>query len=208
MKNNFRKDEDFMFEEEVSEDMLYDKKNQSDIVYVESSEHIIRTRVLIVLAVILIILAIISSFFGFVYLGKDQQDNKETTTSVTRYDIFVSHSNASYGGSIDSFAKYNSLDNAFNYDFKVSNENPVDIDYKIEVIDNNYDKNSKYLPMISYSLFNNDVQITEGVFDSKEINVIEKVTIKANSSDSLRLKIWSTEIENNIGFNFKVNVAV
>ncbi len=208
MKNDFRKDEDFMFDEEIPEIELYDKKNQNDVVYVQSSEYKVRIRILIVLAVILIILAVISALFGFIYLDKDIKNQEGADTSITRYDIFVSHSNSSYGGNIKSFKNYDSSTNAFSYSLKVSNENPVDIDYKVEVIDNNYDGNENVLNLISYSLVSNNIEIASGNFENNEVNVIKNVTIKSNSSDNLILKVWSDKVNDAVSFSFKVNISV
>lgn len=207
MKNDDRKNEDFMFTEEVPESELYDKSNQSDIVYVESSERKTRVRILIVLAIILIILAIISALFGFMYLNKAKDDNGSSNVNITRYDIFVSHSDSSYGGNIVSFRNYNSKEKAFSYDFKVSNENPVDLNYKVEILYSNYTENQGSLNLISYSLLKNNEEIASGTLKETEKNVIADVMINANSSDDLVFKIWSGEIDKNIGFNFKVNVV-
>lgn len=209
MRNDDRKNEDFIFNEEVPESELYDKSNQSDIVYVESSERKTRVRILIVLAIILIILAIISALFGFIYLNNDRKNATDNSdVNITRYDIFVSYSDSSYGGNIVSFKNYNSSEKAFSYDLKVSNENPVDIEYKVEIVDNNYAENKDSLNMISYSLINNNVEIASGVLENKEINTLADVTIDSNSTNNLVLKVWSNKIDNNIGFNFKINVTV
>lgn len=208
-KNDDIKDNNFVFEEEVPENMLYDKSKQNDIVYVESSKKKTRVRILIVLAIILIVLAIISALFGFMYLNEAREnDVSNSKTNITRYDIFVSHSDSSYGGNIASFKNYNSSDKAFSYDLKVSNENPVAIDYKVEVVDNNYDLNKDSLGLISYSLINNDEVIASGAFENKEVNTLANVTINSNSSNNLVLKVWSDKIDDNVAFNFKVNIAV
>lgn len=206
MKNDEIKREETVFVEEVPESELYDKKNQSDIIYVEDDTYKKKAKILITIAIILIIIAVLSSLLGFLYLNQERKANEESnsSTNITRYDIFISHSNSNYGGNIKSFLNYNNKDKAFSYSFKVSNENPVNIDYKVELIDNNFGNTS--LNLISYSLLNNNEEIASGVLENKEVNKIADVTINSNSVNDLVLKLWSNSLDK--GFNFKVNVAV
>ena len=206
MKNDEIKREETVFVEEVPESELYDKKNQSDIIYVEDNTYKKKAKILITIAIILIIIAVLSSLLGFLYLNQERKANEESnsSTNITRYDIFISHSNSNYGGNIKSFLNYNNKDKAFSYSFKVSNENPVNIDYKVELIDNNFGNTS--LNLISYSLLNNNEEIASGVLENKEVNKIADVTINSNSVNDLVLKLWSNSLDK--GFNFKVNVVV
>ena len=206
MKNDEIKREETVFVEEVPESELYDKKNQSDIIYVEDDTYKKKAKILITIAIILIIIAVLSSLLGFLYLNQERKANEESnsSTNITRYDIFISHSNSNYGGNIKSFLNYNNKDKAFSYSFKVSNENPVNIDYKVELIDNNFGNTS--LSLISYSLLNNNEEIASGVLENKEVNKIADVTINSNSVNDLVLKLWSNSLDK--GFNFKVNVVV
>ena len=206
MKNDEIKREETVFVEEVPESELYDKKNQSDIIYVEDNTYKKKAKILITIAIILIIIAVLSSLLGFLYLNQERKANEESSssTNITRYDIFISHSNSNYGGNIKSFLNYNNKDKAFSYSFKVSNENPVNIDYKVELIDNNFGNTS--LSLISYSLLNNNEEIASGVLENKEVNKIADVTINSNSVNDLVLKLWSNSLDK--GFNFKVNVVV
>ena len=206
MKNDEIKREETVFVEEVPESELYDKKNQSDIIYVEDDTYKKKAKILITIAIILIIIAVLSSLLGFLYLNQERKANEESnsSTNITRYDIFISHSNSNYGGNIKSFLNYNNKDKAFSYSFKVSNENPVNIDYKVELIDNNFGNTS--LNLISYSLLNNNEEIASGVLENKEVNKIADVTINSNSVNDLVLKLWSNSLDK--GFNFKVNVVV
>lgn len=206
MKNDEIKREETVFVEEVPESELYDKKNQSDIIYVEDNTYKKKAKILITIAIILIIIAVLASLLGFLYLNQERKANEESnsSTNITRYDIFISHSNSNYGGNIKSFLNYNNKDKAFSYSFKVSNENPVNIDYKVELIDNNFGNTS--LNLISYSLLNNNEEIASGVLENKEVNKIADITINSNSVNDLVLKLWSNSLDK--GFNFKVNVAV
>ena len=206
MKNDEIKREETVFVEEVPESELYDKKNQSDIIYVEDDTYKKKAKILITIAIILIIIAVLSSLLGFLYLNQERKANEESSssTNITRYDIFISHSNSNYGGNIKSFLNYNNKDKAFSYSFKVSNKNPVNIDYKVELIDNNFGNTS--LNLISYSLLNNNEEIASGVLENKEVNKIADVTINSNSVNDLVLKLWSNSLDK--GFNFKVNVVV
>lgn len=206
MMNNKRKHEESIFIEEVPESVLYNKKNQNDLIYIEDNNYKKRAKFLILLAIILIIIALLLSFFGLMYLNKERlaKENDSNNINIIRYDIFVSHSNNSYGGNIKSFANYNSKEKAFSYSFKVSNDNPVNIDYKVEVLDNNFGNSN--LNLISYILLNNDEEIASGVLKNKEVNELTDVTIASHSVNNLVLKLWSSNVDK--GFNFKINVVV
>ena len=68
MRNDFdTRTSDMTFQEEVPENELHSKLGTSDIIYVDNGVRIRRTRFLIVLAIILILLSVISAFFGFAY---------------------------------------------------------------------------------------------------------------------------------------------
>ena len=124
-KNDFNvSTEDLIFEEEVGEEELHSKKNVSDIIYNDLDVRKRRTKFLIFLAISLIIISIISALMGFIFLDKDLKE-KKVNPIITKYDLFVTHSNSSYGGSISSFSDYRSLNNAYLYKFDVTNNNSI-----------------------------------------------------------------------------------
>ena len=78
MKNDEIKREETVFVEEVPESELYDKKNQSDIIYVEDDTYKKKAKILITIAIILIIIAVLSSLLGFLYLNQERKANEES----------------------------------------------------------------------------------------------------------------------------------
>ena len=105
-KNDFKvSTDDLVFQEEVKDDELHSKLGTSDIIYVDNGKVRRRTRFLIFLAIFLILLSIISAIMGFVYMDKELKA-EQNNTKVQKYDLFVTHSSGSYGGTIDSFSKY------------------------------------------------------------------------------------------------------
>ena len=207
-KNDFNvSTEDLIFEEEVGEEELHSKKNVSDIIYNDFSVKRRRTNFLIVLAVILIIISIISALMGFIYLDKDLKE-KYNNPVTTKYDLFVSHSNGSYGGSISSFSDYRSLNSAYMYKFTVSNNNSVNLGYLVEFINPNYGNDGVDMVLINYSLLKNNEIVSEGVLINSTSHQLFKTDILSNSSDEYVLKIWSYEIDKKLKFDFKVNVKV
>lgn len=207
-KNDFNvATEDLIFEEEVKEDELYSKKNVSDIIYDDFSVKRRRINFLIVLAVVLIIISIISALVGFIYLDKGVKE-KYNNPVTTKYDLFVSHSNSSYGGSISSFADYRSLNNAYLYKFTVSNNNPITLNYLVEFINPNFGNDGVDMELINYNLLKNNVIVSEGVLSNFSTSQIFNTDILNNSSDEYVLKIWSYDIDKKLKFNFKINVKV
>lgn len=205
MRNDFdTRTSDMTFQEEVPENELHSKLGTSDIIYVDNGVRIRRTRFLMVLAIILILLSVISAFFGFAYLDKDANNNAGI---VTNYDLFVTHSNSDYGGSIKSFTKYNSLDNAFAYDFSVSNNNPVSLKYSVDIENTNFNAVND-ISLINYALYRNDNVVSEGNLKNLVVNNVYSTSIGTNSSDKYVLKIWSSKLGDTLKFGFKVNIEV
>ena len=144
--NNIDTD-DLVFQEEVNEDELYSKKNTSDIIYKEEDNG--KSKFLVLLAIILILVSILSAIMGFVFWDKDLK-KENGNVAVTKYNLFIIHSNDLYGGSINSFSNYDSLSNAFSYKFVVSNSNPVTLDYSVELVNSNHDKDNVDMTLINY----------------------------------------------------------
>lgn len=206
MKNSIPSS-NLMFEEEVSENEVYDKKNQSDIIYVSSNKN--KVKFLIVLAIILIIISIFSALLGFIYLDKDRSNIVDDGKAViNHYDLFISHSNQYYGGNLISFAEHRSEESAYSYSFNVSNQNDLDIKYKIVLVNALYTSDDIDMKDINYSLFNDDVLISSGNLQEVEEFSLADMLIKSNSIDDINFKIWSSTIDKNLKFTFKINILV
>lgn len=205
MKNDFDVEtSDMIFQEEVPDNELHSKLGTSDIIYVDNGARARRTRLLIVIAIILILLSVISAFFGFAYLSKDSSNKSNI---VTKYDLFVVHSNSDYGGNIKSFAKYSNLSNAYAYDFSVSNSNPVMLKYLVDIENTNYNSVND-ISLINYSLYRNDKVVSEGNLKNLVVNNIYNTSIGVNKTDKYVLKIWSSKFDKSLNFGFKVNINV
>lgn len=191
------------FVEEVDERYLYDKKNQSDIIYVESTGSMIKSRILIILAILLILLSLMSFIFGLVYINKDVS-GRETT--VNNYDLFVTHSNNYFGGQLDSFDKYRSSSKPYSYSLTVENNNPIDISYKVELINPSYGNDNVDMTGIEYNVFNSGSLVFSGKLTNNSINDLGDIVIESNSSDNLEFRIWSSSVPSGTPFSFKINI--
>ena len=201
-KNNFDDSGvkvDYM--EEVDENQLYDKKNQTDIIYVNSSASNIKNVLLIVLAVIFTLISLFTLIFGFVYFNK-QVEVGET------YTLFITHSDDSYGGNNITFGDYNSLENTYNYNFDVSNSNDIDLNYKIQIEHINFDSKTFDYSSINYSLLNYDSVVSEGVFNNNRTFDVVSMNIGANTKQQFVLKLWSNNIDKELEYSFKINILV
>ena len=207
-KNDFNvSTEDLIFEEEVGEEELYSKKNVSDIIYNDLDVRKRRTKFLIFLAISLIIISIISALMGFIFLDKDLKE-KKVNSIITKYDLFVTHSNSSYGGSISSFSDYRSLNNAYLYKFDVTNNNSIALDYLVEFINPNYGNDGVDMTLINYKLLKNNEIVSEGVLSNSMTSKLFNTEILSNSRDEYVLKIWSYKMDKKLKFDFKINVKV
>lgn len=202
--NNIDTD-DLVFQEEVNEDELYSKKNTSDIIYKEEDNG--KSKFLVLLAIILILVSILSAIMGFVFWDKDLK-KENGNVAVTKYNLFIIHSNDLYGGSINSFSNYDSLSNAFSYKFVVSNSNPVTLDYSVELVNSNHDKDNVDMTLINYRLLKNGKIVNKGILSNLVTNKLYNTDILDNSSDEYIIQMWSSEINKNVKFDFSINVSV
>lgn len=207
-KNDFDiETNDLIFKEEVKDEELYSKKDVTDIIYNNSEVRRKRTMFLIILAVILIIISIISAIMGFVYLDNDLKQ-KNSNVVVSKYDLFVAHSNRSYGGEIASFSDYRKLDDAYSYKFTISNDNPIVLKYSVELINSNYGNDNVDMTLINYKLLKNGEVVSDGSLSNMMTNDLYSTDILNNSTDEYAIQVWSLELDKNLKFNFKINVKV
>ena len=205
-KNDFEF-ESFVYEEEVPENELYSKVNVDDRIYVKE-KNVGVVKWLVVLAIILMITSLGSSLYGFLKLSDESAGGSGTETIVTKYNLFVEHSNSFYGGKLKSFEKYSSLDKSFVYDFNVSNNNPAVLDYSIDFVNSNFGNDNVDMSLINYSLMKNDVTVATGVLQNINNFELFHTDILSNTSDDYVIKIWSDKINKDLNFEFQINVRV
>lgn len=205
-KNDFEF-ESFVYDEEVSEDELYSKIDVDDRIYdKEKNTNVVKW--LVGLAVVLMIVSLVSALFGFLKLSDENNEGSGAETIVTKYNLFVEHSNSLYGGKLESFENYSSLDKSFVYDFNVSNNNPVVLDYSIDFVNPNFGDDNVDMSLINYSLLKNDVVIAEGGLQNLSNFELYRTEILSNTSDNYVIKIWSDKIDNDLKFDFQINIRV
>lgn len=206
-KNNETNEiEKFTFEEEVPDEDLHSKLGVDDHIYVEGTISKIKNIILILLAIFLILTSLFSLLFGFRTLDRDFKARR-AATNVSQYNLLVVHSNGRYGGKIDSFSTHNSLEKAYSYNFSVSNKNPVDLKYSIQLNNLNFGNDNVDMKLINYQLYKNNSIVSEGNLENlKDYNLYD-ADIVSGTSDSYVIKVWSEKIKNS-GFEFRINVGV
>lgn len=199
---------ELLFDEEVKDDELHSKLGVDDHIYIESERSITgRITFLIVLSIILILISLMSAIFGFVF--KDSEYGKrDIGVNVTEYNLYVTHSNNTYGGEINSFANHNSLDKAYSYSFYVSNDNPANLNYSVDLTNLKYDSNNIDMSLIRYSLIKNGEVVAEGNLSDSMTNEIYDTKISSDTIDKYEIKIWSNNITKKVNFVFKINIRV
>lgn len=197
--NDMAEDKRYTFKEEVPEEDLHSKLDVDDHIYV-SKKKIYGLPVVEFLLVILFISLLFALIFGVVSLNSGG-----STPDVSKYSLVVAHSNELYGGKIASFSEYNSLEEAYSYQFTVKNANDIDINYYVKLTNNDYDFENNDMTLIKYQLIKNEEVVMEGHLKNSKENDLYKQKISSNSSDKYILKLWSTTT-NNLELDFKVTV--
>ena len=144
---------------------------------------------------------------GFVYMDKELKA-EQNNTKVQKYDLFVTHSSGSYGGTIDSFSKYRNEKTAFSYEFSVSNNNPISLKYSIALNNSTFGSDDVDMSKINYKLYKDEQVIKEGNLFNSENNNLFAIAIPSDSTDKYIIKLWSFDLDKKLGFKFKINVNV
>jgi len=188
------------FIEEVSENQLHDKKNHDDIIYKKTFGSIFRARIILIFVSLLFLASLFALVFSFVF--PNNVGNGESKMTV--HDLYVTHSHESYGGNIESFQKFSSLNNAYVYSFNVTNSGSITLNYKVQLENLDFDSNEDYTS-INYILLNNQEQVVSGKLKNNKKVTLGNIDIPVNSVDKLSLKLWVSD-NNDVSYKFKVNV--
>lgn len=207
-KNSYDIDvNDLTFDEEVSEKDLYSKVNVDDRIYVENNSK--RFKWLIIIIIVLLLVSFLSALYGFLRLDNIAREGEVSGgVDVLKYNLFVEHSDSSYGGVIKSFSDYSSADKAFAYDFNISNNNPVKLNYTIDIVNPNFGTDNIDMSLINYSLIKNQSEIVSGTLNNASSFDVYSSDILSNVKDEFVIKLWSDKIVDNLEFSFRINIKV
>ncbi len=191
------------FQEDVQENELHSKLDVDDRIFVTDNAGKIRRTIILVISGLLILLSLFSAIYGFNLIG-----NKITKYNVKNYNLVITHSSKSYGGTITSFENYNSKEKGYTYDFSVNNKNPISINYDIELFNPLFGSDKIDMKQINYSLLKNGKEEKSGLLKDSINNAIYKTTIESDKIDNYQIVLWSNKIEKNLSFSFKINVNI
>ncbi len=196
---------DLMFEEEVPETSLVSKKHQNDIIYVNTGLGKFNRIVLYVLLFLILGFSVLSLLFNFFgshhrFIGKEGADKD--------YVLNVIQSNNYYGASEIDFSKHNSYKKAYTYNFRLKNSNSRNLDYSINLVNPNFNLDSVNMKNISYKFIKNNKVVKEGNLTDIDIYNLYSSKIKSNSVENYTLKLWSSKIDSNKLFSFKIDVTL
>ncbi|MBQ6547182.1 MAG: hypothetical protein IJL74_04215 [Bacilli bacterium] len=193
------------FKEEVPEEELHSKLGVDDHIYVSGRKGIYGGSLLMIFALLLAFSALFATFYGLVSLGSDL-GKRDIGVHVDEYRLKVIHSNYDYGGKIESFANYTNSNKSFSYNFSVTNENAVDLDYFISLkIKNKSD--GLDLGLVNYDLLRNGSSVKSGKMSEIKGNIFS-TTIPKKSADDYEIKIWGDNSIKDLGLKFKIEVVV
>ncbi len=190
------KDDEVIFNEEVKEDELYSKKDVDDHIYIRK---FFGGPLLITLGVILVLISLFSLLYGLLNADSDL-NGRQIGVVHTKYKLLVTHSNNNYGGKIDSISEYVSSSDAYTYDFKVSNNRNVLLNYNVELVSTNF------IPDVSYQLVKNGEVVSENQINTSGKIKLYNTSINANTTDVYKIKIWSNTQDRTDSYEFKINV--
>ena len=192
------KTEELIFAEEVKEEELHSKLGVDDHIYIKK---FFGGPFLIVLGAILMLASLFSLLYGL-FTSDSELNGRKIGVIHTQYKLLVSHSNADYGGTIDSFSQYNSSNDAYVYKFKVSNNNPIKLDYGIQFVSDTSNVG------VNYQLIKNAQIVKKGLLDDdKKIDLYE-TSINSGSNDNYEIRLWSNSDSSIKNYSFKINVNV
>lgn len=203
-KNNLDELNSFLFEEEVQENELVDKKDFVDLIYSDDDSDKLKHKFLIGLAILLIIISIISCALGLLF--SSGKLGILDGTVVNNYNLYVTHSNIYYGANHIDFEQYRNSENAYNYSFVVANPNTVPIDYYLEF--NSEAENDLDFSLINYALIRNDLVVSSGSLNNLSKYNLYSSKVAQNSKDEYVIKLWSDLIADYQKYSFKINIVV
>lgn len=201
-KNNISSD-DLTFQEDVQENELHSKLDVDDRIYIKTGVSRFRSVILLVISGLLILVSLFAAIYGFNLMGNKIKANRY---DVKNYNLVVTHSSKSYGGTITSFEKYSTKDKGYTYDFSVSNTNSVPIKYNIELFNPLYGSDKVDMKLINYSLLKNGKEEKSGVLKDSLNNDIYSATIETSKNDTYQIVLWSNKIKKDLSFSFKINI--
>ena len=199
LKNDYMEDtEELTFNEEVSDEELHSKLGVDDHIYIRK---FFGGPFLVVLGVLLILTSLFALMYGLFNSDK-YLDGRQIGVTHSKYKLLVTHTTSQYGGTIDNFSKYNSLDKAYTYSFSVSNNNPLQLQYGVSLT-----SKGNLNDDVHYQLVRNDQVVEEGLINKRESNTIYSTSISSNTLDKYEIKIWSNT-NNGQNYTFKISIDV
>lgn len=202
-ENNNEKKE-LIFNEEVPDDELHSKLGVDDHIYVTNRRGIFGGPLLIFLALFLAFSALFALMYGLVSLSGDS--NRKIGVNVDEYHLKVIHSNYSYGGTINSFSKYNSSTKYFNYSFSVDNNNSINLDYSVN-LEIKEKSNNLDLEKVNYTLLKNGIAVQSGTLSEFDSELYSTTALKS-SSDAYQIRLWSETIKDKSSLKFRIKILV
>ena len=202
-KNNIPS-EALTFQEEVHDDELYSKLDVDDRIFVTDGAGRLRRTIILVVSGLLILLSLFSAIYGFNLIGSKIKIDK----TVKNYNLVITHTSKSYGGTITSFEKYNSKEKGYTYAFSINNKNPIPIKYNIELFNPLFGSDKVDMKLINYSLLKNGKEAKTGTLNDAINNAIYNETIESEKTDNYQIVLWSSKLNKDLSFSFKINVNV
>ena len=193
-----------MFKEEVPEEELHSKIDVDDHIYVEHYSFF-GGRVITILAVILALTALLSTIYGLLSLDKNL-DNRNIGVITDEYHLTVIHSDDSYGGKIKSFTKYNNSKNYYSYKFSVANNNGIDLNYDVSI--KRQKQTTADISLINYDLVKNGSIVKSGKLSDIDVNKVYGTAVLSKTTDEYEIRFWSSNVNENASFVFKIEVLV
>ena len=190
--------EELIFNEEVKEKELHSKIGVDDHIYVKK---FFGGPLLVVLGVILVLTSLFSLLYGL-FTSDSDLNGRRIGVFHTQYKLLVSHSNSEYGGTISSFSEYATSPTAYVYEFKVSNSNPVKLDYGVKFLSDG-DNNG-----ISYQLVKNDQIVKRGLLGKDKKIDLYDTSIDSGMEDKYEIRLWSDTNNSIKDYSFKINIEV
>lgn len=195
---------ELLFKEEVPDEELHSKLGVDDHIYVSNRRGIYGGPFLTFLALFLACSALFALMYGLISLSANP--DRIIGVNVEEYRLKVIHSNNSYGGSINSFSKYNSSSKYYTYNFSIDNNNSIDLNYSVNLEIKEKSDNLD-VEKINYTLLKNGIAVQSGNLSEFDSELYSTTALKG-SSDEYQIRLWSNNLNYNSSLKFRIKILV
>ena len=180
---------------------LYNEEAEEQIRYMKEEENKAKKRYILIFIFFFVALVCLGCGITSYYY----KINSLSPHSIDVNNLFVVHSNTSFGSEINNFNAYTSEEKSYKYTFYVDNQNQKEVSYQVSVIDVEDGLIDK--TKVGYALYKNNNLVFRGVLTNDRENILTTTKLNSSAIDNYELRLWGiSSIEGS--YKFKVRVFI